>query len=484
MEGQNKMWIYKTEKKHLIDALLGRINMFDYSLSSSDKLHSSLYTDQIALCWSADPQENSSQPFTIIIPKGKLTDFLAWTQTYLSDYRPLTTYHRVIEEDIFLNYFSNQQREIDQELSNSAIAITISEAYSLASNLPRVDSLSIVACKSTLSYCLCQAFFSFQDISLYQELAKRWIEVRKRNGQKSFSSSIDILVLIFEILHTLKNNSANKYTYSSNLYPETSTTKNELYRSILFRATQNLQQSPHGTIDEDILYDISSGNNTIAHINFLTKETREARIRFTRTFFGENHLDNCKDDIHASFLGGYILYLIAPGSISFYDFASEVQEKYKFVFLFYGMFAGLYKKNDILSGYNSLGRYLYRCCLDQGSVASFPQADISIEEYLLTSNNTPLENIRRGSSTFASIEIFPTITSLVGIKSNQNEIKISQAEKNINEEKMIFIKQNIDQIHAKLYDMQSALFSNDVLHEKIVSPKRKKKNSSTSSLKK
>ncbi|MFU2207784.1 hypothetical protein [Solidesulfovibrio sp. C21] len=479
------MWFCKTEKKHLIDALSGRFNVLEYSVSSNEKYYSNLYDDQIALCWGDDPKKNHNRPFTIIIPNGNSTDFLAWTQTYLQDYRPITTFHRVIEEDIFFNYFLNNNIDINQDLSNSAIAIIISEAYTLASNLPKIDLLSMVACKSTLSYCLSQAFFSFQDTGLYYELAQRWVNIRSKNGQKSFSSSIDILVLIFEILHSLKNNTLSKHTsYNMNFSSFTTTTKNEAHRSILFKAALNLHQSFNGVIDDDILYDISSGNKTIANINFLTKETREARIRFTRTFFSENHLDDCANDIFASFLGGYVLYLIAPGSISFYDVASEAQAKYKFIFLFYGMFAGLYKKNEILSGYNSLGRYIYRCCRDQGSVTDFPQADISFDEYMLISNNTSLENLRRGSATFASVEIFPTVTALVGIKTNPNEANLTKSSDNFSAEKLIFINQNINRIHALLYEMQSALTPNDLLHSKTSSPKKNKKNTSTSSLKK
>jgi hypothetical protein len=57
------------------------------------------------LAWREDPRRPPCLPDLIILPDGELQDFLAWTSTYLGDYRPLTAQLRVLEVSAADRYF-------------------------------------------------------------------------------------------------------------------------------------------------------------------------------------------------------------------------------------------------------------------------------------------------------------------------------------------------------------------------------------------
>ena len=141
---------------------------------------------------------------------------------------------------------------------------------------------------------------------------------------------------------------------------------------------------------------------------------REDRVRFFHGLLSNETLSNLTDKNLRSFICGYLASLIGPGSMSHIDLITPKILQMGDILLWYGLCAGLQKKNELLDSFNVLGRRLLREILKYESLLNRPSADIAITELqiLLESKIKEIE-FRTFSPQHIVVELMPCVSTYI-----------------------------------------------------------------------
>jgi len=186
-------------------------------------------SDEIQLIWDQkDPDLLSRQtasllPGVILVGEGKKRDFLAWVWTYLSEFRPLTAYTRVLDEDEFRSFSSIQGSPGLGSFEEACLGMIMGEAATYAeSKQEKKLTLTPLSCASTCSYALARvlALSGGGDLLESDEtVCTLWIKARSLTKQRQLRLKPEELILPWRVL--LQSYAAEEgYRRSSRDVPE------------------------------------------------------------------------------------------------------------------------------------------------------------------------------------------------------------------------------------------------------------------------
>lgn len=391
------MWIKSSDRKELIDILVGNGSQRALTCRYSDLLPiDPIFGDNLYLIWDIDPREHKYLPTLIIVADDKLRDFLAWVSTYFPNYRPFTAYFRVLDFKTATNLKARIDTPSFDGLETACIGTILGEALTFY-DLAKRQSISPIACSSTISYFLSRAMALGSSEKEIDFICEKWLLARRLTEQSERSLETSQVKYIWKIMILLKNENYQNQ-------------KVEGISEHLIEAC--IQIKNNGNITNN-LWSLLTGNiQELKSAQLEMAAPREDRVRFFQGLLSANIFSRFNDKNLQSFICGYLGSLIGPGSMSHIDLIAPNISQMRDILLWYGFCAGLQKKNELLDLFNVLGRRLLRELLKYESLFSRPSADIAISELqvLFESNLNKIE-FRTFSPQHIVVELLPGISS-------------------------------------------------------------------------
>lgn len=138
-----------------------------------------------------------------------------------------------------------------------------------------------------------------------------------------------------------------------------------------------------GRISEITWYLLTNNVEILKNAHQQMASTREECVRYFQEIIAENTITKVDNESIRAFICGYLASMIAPGSLPHIELLSRLLTSLPSTILWYGLCAGLQKKNEIMTSYQCLGRRLLRELLRYEPLLSSPTSDLMYEEFQL-----------------------------------------------------------------------------------------------------
>jgi len=395
------MWVKRSNRKSLTEILLGN------GIETSMECHhsDSFPVDPIAgndlyLIWDLEPKDKRAVPNIIVVSNGHLRDFLAWAITYFPAYRPFTAYFRVVEFDMLASLQTWFEPPSLYGLETACVGIIIAEALLLSSAREKAASISTISCSTTISYALSRALALGANSSQLEFVYEKWLIARKLTEQPERKLDIEHLKDIYHMLAILRHDGLEKQQL-------------DLITKVpkaVIEACSQLKNK--GRISDKTWGDLTEGVQELKDAQRQMESTREARVKYFQRLLSNDSFSKLNGAVVQAFVCGYLGSLIGPGTLSHVDLVARYLSQSPMALLWYGLCAGFYKKNELLTSFNVLGRRLLRELLRYEPLLSPPVSDISLTELqvLLESNGAPID-FRTFVSNRVTTELYPCIST-------------------------------------------------------------------------
>ncbi|HLH16251.1 MAG TPA: hypothetical protein VKX45_03480 [Bryobacteraceae bacterium] len=350
---------------------------------------------ELMLVWPVDPHERPMLPSVIVLPERGTRDFLAWTSTYLAEYRPLTALVRVLEEPETRRYFRPEPIRWLGRLQNVCASLVLAETITHLEGDRDLSSLPGVAFGNTYS------FSRARDLALWgasdprDRLFERWRSARNLMRQPRLPFDSRDLTLPWSIVAII--------AAGGSIGPEESG-----QRRMIEAARQVFTD---GNIRED-LWSHLLVQGGLSQSQVPRKSSREDRVVAWEAIARQWPESSSAQEIYA-FICGYLADAIAPGSFEHVNLVLRSARDPRRTLLWYGLFAGLTPASAVRDAFNGLGRRLLRDIMADASVLDRPRADIALPELELVAARAGRPLFFTASSSAVHVEIAPCISTLV-----------------------------------------------------------------------
>jgi hypothetical protein len=395
------MWILDSNRRDLTEMLLGN-GIGTYSECRFSE-HFPTHTpsgDNIYLVWDSKPEDKAVLPSIIIVADGHLRDFLAWATTYFLSYRPFTAYFRVLEFQTLESLKHLLHPPSLEGIEAACVGLIIAESLLLSFGMEKPVPLTPATCSSTISYALARALALGASYNQLDIISEKWLVARKLTGQPDRKVEAVAVREIFKI----------PFLLNSQIHQKTIVDADKLV-SITKIVDASWEIKRDGKISDVTWYKLTNGIEELKTAHRQMESSREERVRYFVRLLAENIFTRLPKDVGA-FICAYLVSLIAPGSLSHIDLVSRYGFPLPTTSIWYGLCAGLYKKNELLSSYNGLGRRLLRDLLRYEPFLAPPVSDIAISELqvLLEGNGKAVE-FCTFTSNRAIVELQPCVST-------------------------------------------------------------------------
>lgn len=390
------MWTANLTREKLVYFLSGSGGASEPIIPPSRGSISEPISGEVLLVWSDNPETTPCSPSVLVIKDGDSRDFLAWAWTYLVGFRPVTAYFRVLEFSTFRKVQDIGNLPFLGPLQSACAGAILGESF-ISEDRPAELVNTPVRSYANAFLFLATRAISYGLSDLMDGLFTKWLSTHRLLKQPVKSSTRDLL-LIGQILASL--NSKHRRFSDSEVDAAVATNLAEA----LFEL-QKEQWISRGTIGRLLRY----GGDVLNVVDQM-KDTREQRVIGFDRLLASGAIRNEHPTI-AAFIYGYVASLISPGTLSHAGLLTPILVELPYALPWYGLCAGLYKNNEVLSFGKGLCRRLVRDVTAAEPLLGNPRADIAFEELdMLLSGPKALEDFRRASQSFVVVELFPMIS--------------------------------------------------------------------------
>jgi len=362
------MWLLKGIRENLIEILLGNENKYQNRIINTNSFPAEpIKGDNLYLIWDKEPNNKNILPNIISVADGRIRDFLAWAVTYFPNYLPFSAYFRVLEFNRLKSLEQRFEYPCLNGVEGACLGLIIGEILLLSLTSNRKPTINPMMCHTTISYALSRALALGVDPEEFSFIVEQWNLARKLTDQPFREIDLNEIITIFQIIsHLRADNIKSNKNISNKSVPD----------SVISACLQIKEQ---GIISNELWRQMTDDNQGLQNALISMEGTREERVRFFQDIFSSIKI-NSNSEITQKFIFGYIGSLIGQGTLSHFDLVSRYADKFPTALLWYGLCAGLYKKNDLSNAFNVLGRRLLRDLLRNESIFDAPLSDVSIEE--------------------------------------------------------------------------------------------------------
>jgi hypothetical protein len=392
------MLVKKTDRKGFLDVLSGMAGNYLSGVYTGEKLPGTPpIGDGIYVVWDTETTSETDKPIVIIVADGKLRDFLAWTTTYVTNFRPFTAYFRVLE------YQEADVLKVEQclpsfrGLETECVGLILGETLTLLSESTSKPTITIIACASTISYCLARAIAYDLSSELINVICERWVLTRKITEQVQRNISVDSIKDIWVLLSQIK--AKRGMALGANNLPD-----------VVVDACFQLNEER--MIYNDTWLSLTNGHNELMKSREKMSGPLEDRVRFFKSLMSGLLNDKSINKDIGSFISGYLGSLIGTGAMTHIDLMVEYKNQWPNILLWYGLCCGLRKNSDILSAFNILGRRIIRELSRNEPLLSPPTSDINFSELQIIFGESEKERLfHTFSANYINVELWPRINT-------------------------------------------------------------------------
>jgi hypothetical protein len=308
--------------------------------------------------WAEKPDQ-SNLPNVLLMPSKDKKDFFAWANSYLK-IKPITAFVRVVDFEV-LESLDLKPKDQDRWL-RAIIGLVLTEALTYLEQ--STAKLSLRACEGTYSFAVGKSLLQVQGVKGVTHTGRNWFRSREALGNKSSRLALFHLQGVWSVIVQLIDSS----TSPSDVPPVIITSCRHLFE------TGELTDADWRELTKDThLYDL----------RLVMQDIREERVRLLEEFLRSLSTQS-RENIDMAFLVGYLVSMIAPGTLDHWRLLASVKTSIPTVGLWYGLCVGLRPANRLLSYGSGLGRLIERELHRKVDILEQPTCDIDVEELDVT----------------------------------------------------------------------------------------------------
>ena len=393
------MWARPVNRREFADLLSARRgadvnNVFEVP----DRYLDSFPRDVMIALWADHPRECGPLPSAIVVPSGGVREFLAWTATYVRDFRPFTAFCRVMERTVAEQFLAATAVPALRQAEGICAGLVLGE--SLAQLRGRIDlrEFPVTTYPVTLSYALSRALALTGTTELADVITALWSQVRETTGQSRMALPPNAVAFVWSVAFGLAPGQHAQRSLS-----ETGDTLREVWSEL----------STTGVVSERSWGTMTNGIPTFAPLRDMSRLPRERRLDLVDVALKLLIATGRDGNERWSFLAGYITSMLGPGTLDHAEILIPASLSLPTAFLWYGLFAGTNLRGDGLPVGNPVARRIVRDLTAPDRAINRPRCDIAFDELavlLPTEVATPLLNTRAGK---LDIDILPGLTMSV-----------------------------------------------------------------------
>jgi hypothetical protein len=351
--------------------------------------HSSGHSE-LSLVW---PDEDLSSAPIISVDSADVRDFLAFATTYVGTYAPFTAFFRVVAREMIGMLPTDRPQWIEGCLEALIGVMICDAAVQVRDNASsKVSDISLQACLATPSAAVVRTALLGYDSEFADVVLQRWFTVREELPNGAIRIRPEQLILFWTTI--LSAFSGSSPTGASPDHRALSDFISSVY-------------SGGGVAHDHALGQIAVMVPGVHNLAQALRGNREDRVRVLEQFAAS--LGPARSPIVNGMILGYLAAQVADGSLNYIQLASRFADKFPLSVLWFGLFSGLNRNNDILTAGECLGRRIERRVKAASGLGPI-SADFSYEEFTLLLQEGRLGRVRTDSQTILEIELIPGVT--------------------------------------------------------------------------
>ena len=343
---------------------------------------------ELILFWRTKPEDNPSHPHAILA--ADYADFVAWASTYLSTFRPVTGFFRVLTANDFELFLSDPNDIGSHGLANVFAGLILAEAY-LRSMQEATDTTitSLGTLPTTCSFAVARTF-ALRCERAYTNIIDRWRHLMAQIH--SSSPYADQMSEIWNCIAAMSGMSAPS--------------EREL---LLVAACREIREAGH--IRKESWHLLSRCLPDVVDADARLLNARELRVTRLDNVVESILSTDIPDPVITAFVIGYLFSQIAPGTLDHLHLTRRVTAKLPGAVMWYGLCAGLYPHTAVQDFRNGLVRRALRDIEAWEPFVERPRSDISLGELSASGVTNTQELLRRRSLV---VELAPRIYTVIG----------------------------------------------------------------------
>lgn len=346
--------------------------------------------DAVRVIWRND-DDTSGFPAVILVEHRKQRDFFAWVTSFVPWVQPFTAFCRVVDPKV-ADLLLRQHRPPLAKLVGGWVGVVLAETFVLRALARVSDRFTIRQAMGTFSYCASRRLALGLNGEI-GELFQDWESAKELIENRRVPYSQDIREL-WDIVGAL---SARHVT--NDFGPE---------QEAIFQCCADILEDGQA---EQGWFQLTRKLRVLDDVPMTMTGTREERVILAERVLREVAQASGQNKQIKSFACGYIVSLIAPGSLDHIGLLEQIIPVLPTAPLWYGLCAGLRNRNGVQSYSNGIGRRLARE-LERGVLLTdAPTGDIAMAELRVvvgSSRSTP--DFLRNSGTSIEVEVAPCVS--------------------------------------------------------------------------
>jgi hypothetical protein len=376
------MWTSKISRDELI-ALAQAEQLRDKTLRPIESLSDiERLSDGLVAVWDEKP-DNWTLPNLLLMPEKEKRDFFAWASSYVK-LKPFTAFVRTLDFET-INRITLPPPNNDQ-WQGGMVGLILAEALTYLDQ--PATKLSLRACEGTYSFAVAKSLMRVEGPKGVRQTGLNWFRSREALGNRATRLALIHLQGIWSVFGQLVGSEGDDSTVSKTIV----------------RSCRDLFES--GDIS-DADWRALTKEMPVYDLRMVMQDTREERVKLLENFLGSlgNRIPG-KEEI--AFLVGYLVSMIAPGTLDHWRLLSPVKQSLPTAGMWYGLCAGLRPKSRIESSGAGVGRLLTRELRRKVHLFEQPTCDIAVDELDVTGPFFKSEGA--ASSNTIEVEISPGVS--------------------------------------------------------------------------
>jgi hypothetical protein len=325
--------------------------------------------DDVLLAWRDKPDRPRADNAPIIgVPERKLREFFAFTSTYVSTYVPFSAFFSVVPAEFFDDVLHSRDTELKYSLPYEIAGVLVSEAYLQLGEAGRsLEDIPVQASLATVSSSVIAALATGYDIERIGDVVEYWSRARRLLVDEPLKlppeASLQFWYLVGRAFATSSHSSRNTGSLGS----------------IVTQFINSQRRGGFG-VDMGLWPELTKGLSEIQIIGEVKDESREDQVRrldaISKVLLSSDHVDVTLRELVA----GFLIAKISGGSMEYLHLCDAFTAQLPRTPLWFGLFVGFWKDNNVLAVADCLGRRVVRQVLIPSNPFSVPLADIGLHE--------------------------------------------------------------------------------------------------------
>jgi hypothetical protein len=354
---------------------------------------------EVVLGWKDEPAScRLATAPVIIVPSRLMSEFLAFTSTYVTTFQPLSAFFRIISRELLEELYEDE-RERARDLPEEFVAIAIGEAYVQVGGSRSLKDISVQAGLATISSAIIAGIARGYKRQNIQNSISDWGASREilLSEQAKFPAEavLGFWAPILDVLFEGRKQAANYGPYQSAV---------SFVRSQLVRG-----------FDGDSTAWPEFARNLPDSIRVLGEQknlSREDQVKIIDSVAERLIAADDIEQLLREIIAGYLVARISGGAIEYISLCNPFLARLPRAVLWFSFFVACWPKGNVLSAGDGLGRRVARNLFIWNGLFSPPTADIGVRELERQATERTLSrNIRTDQKAVVSVELLPGVVA-------------------------------------------------------------------------